>query len=244
MVNIGKIDSMSKLLMSKFKFQIFQIRWQSAALFTLGTILFTAPYLISNEINAHRQEHIHLYWQWEFTYIPFVSWMLIPYVSVYFVPILTLAKLQWHENKALVCAVGISGFIGAILFLLFPTVLGFERNIAKAGAWAPLYEILWRADRPHNLCPSMHVVMAYLLVMPMIKKIKTWLGKMALYFLFVMICLSILFTHQHHAIDLVFGLVLGWISDLYIYRPLCLRFAREIESKKVIEQVQDKKNAA
>lgn len=207
--------------------------WHHALLFALGTVLFTVPYVVTNELSAQRPHHYRFYFDWELEHIPFVAWMIIPYVATYLVPLLTIRKLAWHENKALVWSIGICGLLGGIFFLFFPTVLGFKRDLDAAGVWAPLYELLWTADRPHNLCPSMHVVMAYLLIVPMLGKFEHWGPRLSLLGALASICLSILLVHQHHVMDLVAGLEMGILAHVYLYLPLRQRFAPVILQDRV-----------
>ncbi len=203
---------------------------KSFIILSFGFLFLTVPYLLANKYNTTHQEHMNFYFMWELTYIPFIPWMIIPYVSAYFVPFITIYKLSWSEKKALVWTITTSGIVGAIIFVLFPTVLGFDRDISQTGAWAPLYEILWKADYPYNLFPSMHVVMAYLLIRPIISKMKHVWSKVLMIIQLVFVCVSVLLVHQHHVLDLLAGLEMAFIFDFFMYIPLVHKFNKKENS--------------
>ncbi|MBI2519093.1 MAG: phosphatase PAP2 family protein [Bdellovibrio sp.] len=201
--------------------------WHSLILLLLGTIGFAVPYLLSNWWNAGREFHFAPYLQIELL-IPRVNWMIIPYVSAYLMGLASIQRLPYMAQKALMKAVNVAGIIGGIIFILFPTELGYLRTTDGLGFWRPVYEILWSLDHPYNLTPSMHVTMAYLMIVPVIQSSKSILAKSILTLWLFLVCISIVLVHQHHVIDFITGFVLGWLCDVYIYRPTVISYARDM----------------
>lgn len=191
---------------------------KSLGMLLLGIFGFSGVYLPINYINSTRTDHFHAYTNWELA-IPLLPWMILFYFSVYLMPLLPLFKTKYEELKVLAQTTVLSSCIGGIIFIGFPTVLGWERNIEEVGMWAPLFEFLWKADYPYNLAPSQHVVMAHLLIIPVIPKLKSKVAKGFCYFMFAAISSSILFVHQHHLLDLVTGFMLADLCYRYFYKP-------------------------
>lgn len=184
---------------------------------SLGTLIFFLSYMPVNYFNLDRDYYYEFFFQWELG-IPQWDWMLIPYVSAYFMPIIPIFKLDRKEQKALLYSILVCCSIGLIIFFLFPTKLGFIRGEGVSDTWLPFYQILWKVDPPHNLFPSQHVVMAYLLCIPALSKFMRREAKAVILTWFIMVCLSILFTHQHHLLDLIAGLEIAWITHFTVFR--------------------------
>jgi|GEM_PF-1491209 len=208
--------------------------WHSVILLIMGIAAFTIPYLLTNSFNTGRMEYYHPYLAVELI-IPRVEWMIIPYFSAYIMALVPLFVFPFLAQKELIKTVALSGLVGAICFLLFPTHLGYLRAIDGLGYWRPLFELLWAADHPHNLTPSMHITMAYLLVIPASQYVDSLWKKRALQWWFVMVCASIVLVHQHHILDIASGWFLAVLFDVIMFRPGLDRAASiEITGKKKI----------
>jgi len=201
--------------------------WHSFFLLILGTAGFALCYLLSNWWNAGREFHFAPYLDIELE-IPRVDWMILPYVSAYLMGLASIQRLPYLALKALMKAFTVAGVIGGLIFILFPTELGYLRSVEGLGFWRPAYEILWMLDHPYNLTPSMHVTMAYLMIVPVIQASRSMLTKSALALWLCLVCLSIVLVHQHHVIDFVTGFALGWLCEIYIYRPAVISYARDM----------------
>ncbi len=201
--------------------------WRSFCLLLLGIVGFALPYILSNWWNASREFHFAPYLDIELQ-IPRVNWMIIPYVSAYLMGLASIQCLPYLAQKALMKAINVAGIIGGIIFILFPTELGYFRSPDGLGFWRPVYEILWSLDHPYNLTPSMHVTMAYLMIVPVIQVSKSVFMKSALALWLFLVCLSIVLVHQHHVIDFVTGFALGWLCDIFIYRPAVISYAHDM----------------
>ena len=194
------------------------VRIKKLAALSLGIGGFTGVYMPVNYFNSTREAHYHAYTDWELN-IPFWPAMILFYFSAYIVPFLPLYFHRLNELKILAKTTILSSLIGGVFFLLFPTILGWDRSVEDVGIWKPFFDFLWKADYPHNLAPSLHVVMAHLLVIPTLPKITNRLYKGLCVFWFWAISLSILFVHQHHLLDLVTGLILAEVCYRFYYKP-------------------------
>ena len=170
-------------------------------------IIYLSVYTITNKINTFRLDHYNLYFPWELK-IPLVPEFIIFYLSTFILPALPIALLDFDEKRKVSKAVIISTLIGGTIFLLIPTKLGFIRSTEGLGVFEFLYKVMWFLDEPHNLFPSQHVSISFLLIAPCLKKI-TFIKRILLVLLLILISLSILFVHQHHLLDLIGGLFLG-----------------------------------
>ena len=144
--------------------------------------------------------------------IPFVKEFIFFYVSAYlaFLPPFLSFDLDKHVqiSKSLI----FSGLLGGVIFLTYPTGLGFEREIIDAGYLQFIFDYIWRQDYPVTLMPSFHVAMSFIFISPMINFKNP--GPMSFIYCgwLILISISIVFVHQHHLIDIPTGIILGWLS--------------------------------
>lgn len=193
--------------------------WASLGVMIAGMLIFDLLYMPINYFNSGREFHYQLFTQWELN-IPLWDWMILFYVSAYILPLFPYFKLSFKEHVLLAKTVALSGVIGGIVFLIWPTALGWERNLAEISPFfQPLFKLLWKLDYPHNLVPSLHVDMCFLLVFPAIRNYKHWQNKVGAICWFTGICASILLVHQHHILDLFTGLILAYLSYQFYYLP-------------------------
>jgi len=189
---------------------------KSLAILLVGVFFFSISYIPVNFFNSTLSHHYRLYFDFELV-LPIWDWMIIPYVSAYLLPILPLFRLSLRRLKALAFSISLAGLIGGVIFLILPTQLGFIRDQGISDFWKPTYQFLYMIDPPHNLFPSMHVVMAYMLIVPCLNTFKNVLVKAILVSWLLLICASIIFTHQHHLLDLIGGIELSWFMHRFVY---------------------------
>ena len=217
-----------------------QKKRQLISLVILGVcVSFSAgSYAFINFINSTRSGHLHLYMDWELK-IPMIEWMILFYYSAYAAPFFSYWLLDFREIKAMAKAFIFATIFSSVVFLAIPTTLGYPRDPELLGTFKDLYLLLWQADHPYNLVPSMHVVIAFLLLRPLLdKNIPKWSKALVATFI-VGISASIIFVYQHHLIDLVSGLGLAY----FCYKSIYLRaLAKEKKTAVVIplEQKDDR----
>ena len=185
--------------------------WGEAALW----LLFLAPFFFlfyggAGWVASLQSELGSLHFDWERD-MPFIPAMIVPYMSVdlFFAASLFLfadrAALRTHVGRlVLVIAVG------SACFLLFPMQFAFPRPEVE-GVLAPLFTLLHALDRPVNLAPSLHIALLVVL-WPVFHRVTRGPVNLALHAWFALIGVSVLFTWQHHLIDVPSGALLGLVA--------------------------------
>jgi membrane-associated phospholipid phosphatase len=199
------------------------VRWPSRdnlllylGLWLLLDLLFLVVYGASNWFNSNRSEHYSLYSSRELD-IPLLPAMIYPYLSVSLIFLLPLFTL--NSAQLMVLAKRMAGAIvmAGLIFILLPTQLGFERS-SVIGSINPLFALVYLLDHPHNLFPSLHVALSSLVLAMALAAANAWQRGLLIIW-WVLLCLSVVFVHQHHLIDIVGGLVLAGLLCRVIPQP-------------------------
>ncbi len=172
-------------------------------------------YVVPNYLAQFKDSYIHGYLDWELENIKIIPAFIFIYISSYpqlLVPALVSKKRQIIPYvRALFIASAISG----IIFYLFPSVQGFPRDPESIDQFQSIFKWLYSVDPPHNLFPSMHICYSTITSYILFKLVKTWWFRGPLLIWQNLLYLSVLFTHQHHIIDIILGLALSWFA-LYL----------------------------
>lgn len=184
--------------------------WKRGALWLLLLApLFFISYGQVNHFTATRTDVQSLVFAWE-QRIPFVPWTIIPYWSIdllYGISLLICTSRRELDRHALRLVA--ASLIACAGFLLFPLRFTFQRP-ATDGVAGLLFRQLEQFDLPFNQAPSLHIILAWLLWLRFRAHLSgRWQTALGAWFL--LIGLSVLTTWQHHAIDVVSGLVVGVI---------------------------------
>jgi membrane-associated phospholipid phosphatase len=161
-----------------------------------------------NWLTSLRSDVGQLYFPWELRFIPLVPAMIVPYSSIdlLFLVAFFICKDR-SELRALSLRLALALLIAGMCFLLFPLKCAFVRP-QLGGVFGWMFNTLHGLDRPFNLAPSLHVAIAIILAMIYVPKTRgAWRACTVGWF--VLICVSTLFTWQHHLIDVVSGALLG-----------------------------------
>jgi protein-tyrosine phosphatase len=182
-------------------------RWKAAAVSAGLSILFLAVYSSCNWITGRRPNVGSFYFQWE-RGIPFVPFMILPYMSIdlFFIAAPFLCRTG-EELRTFSRRITAAILVAGLCFLLFPLRFAFARP--DAGGWlGALFDWFRGMDSPYNLVPSLHAALL-LLVGNVYARNLRGIGWVAVMSWFVLIGLSPLLTYQHHLIDLVGGFILA-----------------------------------
>ncbi len=169
--------------------------------------LFLAVYGGCNWITARRAHVGSFFFEWE-RGIPFVPFMILPYLSIdlFFLGAPLLLR-RADELRIFARRIATAIVIAGAFFLFVPLRFAFPRP--TAAGWLGLIFDWFRAmDAPFNLFPSLHAALWVLLVEVYAEKL-TGVVRVVVLGWFVLIALSPILTHQHHVIDIVGGFLLG-----------------------------------
>jgi membrane-associated phospholipid phosphatase len=185
---------------------------------------FFPVYALGAAYGARSAVRWHLYAAWE-TRIPFVEWMVLPYLSLfaaYLAPLFTMGKRELDRLTAQsLLTIAICG----ACFLLLPTTSGFAA-VEPSGLLAPFIRLIHLVDRPYNLVPSLHVAGGALVLLGSAEALPRWPATLLYAWLAAMIASTIL-VHQHHLLDAAAGLAIALaVRRLIPLRPLASASAR------------------
>lgn len=145
-------------------------------------------------------------------YIPFVPWMILPYMSsgLFFcvVPFYCQSKAQclcYAKRFTFIT------LIAALCFILFPLRVSFERPAVDNPLFSIFFSFLKKYDSPFNQAPSLHVAYACLFWAVLRWKISGW-QRIAVGIWLLLMGIATLTVYQHHIIDVLTALLLVQIS--------------------------------
>lgn len=180
----------------------------------LVTVLFVFFYGGTNLIASLHTYRIRFDASFE-ARIPLLPWTCLIYLSLF--PMFWLSpfllrsreELESLARKVALCTLGAAPF-----FLLLPGDVVFPSGEAALGSWAPLYFFTKDLSLEHNLFPSLHVAFALCCAHAYSKGTGRF-RRVALGVWAFAVCLSTLFAHRHHVVDLVGG---GLLAMFVIYK--------------------------
>lgn len=169
-------------------------------------VAFFGVYPACNWITARRASSFSLYHPAELA-IPFVPALVWVYLSMYALFLAPPFFMRPAALKALGRQLVWATWACGAVYLLLPARLGFPRVTPPDAAQAKAFAALFSLDLPHNLAPSMHVVYSALISLAAADgapgfKAFFWAWLAAL-------CASTVLVHQHHLLDVAFGLALA-----------------------------------
>ncbi len=192
----------------------------------LNGLLFYFAYGFTNHRTLSEESLFRAYFGTELA-IPLLPFMIVIYFSFNLLTGTSLFVLNRLELRAFAWSSMICTLAAAFFFYFFPTICGFERpTLEEVGIWRPWFEFLYSFDQPQNLVPSLHVTYSALAVYVMTPRVRP-MGRKILASWLVLLCASVLFTHQHHVLDIAGGLLLGYAVFRWGFQPIL----RQIEIK-------------
>lgn len=150
--------------------------------------------------------------------IPFLPWMVVPYVTagiffaLVFFLVPTQEQLRVASRRLLLATVA-----GCLVFVVAPARFSLERPAVTDAIPAILFRWLALVDQPYNQFPSLHV--AYCVIFwSALRPLSDGLVRVLLAAWLLLVGASTVFTWQHHLLDVAGGLLLGG-AVLYAVRP-------------------------
>ena len=171
------------------------------------SVLFMVVYGGLNWLTSLRDDVGTWYFAWE-RYIPFVPLMVIPYMSIdlFFVTAPFLCRDR-RELSVFARRVVMAILVAGACFLAMPLKLAVDRPPLE-GWLGAAFGWFFAADKPFNLCPSLHIALRTILA-DVFARHTRGLWNVASHVWFSLIGFSTLLTYQHHVIDVVGGFLLA-----------------------------------
>jgi membrane-associated phospholipid phosphatase len=183
----------------------------------LVTIWFVLIYGGADWFTAGHRWRIRIHFDVELS-LPLIPAFTSVYMSIYLLFLAAPFVLRRREEVTalamkLIAAIAIAG----VAFLAIPARLAYP--VPKdLGMWEGLFQFADRLNLDYNLVPSLHVALSVICIEAYAAHAPQ-AGRFALRLWGLLIAASTLFTHQHHAVDLVtgYGLALSvnsvnWVS--------------------------------
>ena len=178
-------------------------------------VAFFFVYPLCNWISSQRGDVYQLYLQAELT-IPLVPAFIWAYISMYVLFLLPPFFLSVSELVLLGKRIVVGTIISGVIFLLFPSQLGFERVVPE-GFHGDFFSQIFTLDLPYNMAPSLHVVYSGFILLAVYSATEKGPVRIAAIVWLILIMLSTLFVHQHHLLDIVLAMsVIGVINHKII----------------------------
>jgi membrane-associated phospholipid phosphatase len=174
-----------------------------AALYSLtGNLHLTAPRLLVPSLIDQR--------------IPFVDWTVWIYHSQFFFLAINIALLKDEVNLSRVFyALNLASLLSFLIFTLYPTTIPRPPQ-ELAGLTMKAFALLYAVDSPTNCFPSLHISLAWLSalgVMRESKKLGLFVGLWAM-----LISVSTMTTKQHYIVDVAGGLAITMLCYFLLRR--------------------------
>ncbi|MBQ3669439.1 MAG: phosphatase PAP2 family protein [Clostridia bacterium] len=168
--------------------------------------------------------------------IPFVPGFVYIYIGAFLYWVFMYGYV-YAMNKPiamrLFTADALCKLVCAVCFCVYPCTMAQPGTdeIRGFGAW--LLRIVYAADEPTQLLPSMHCYISVLLALPLFSKRASrspWGFKLFAAVFSLLICLSTLFVKQHVLVDVYTGVALAiasWLISLIIWKLIDACAARK-----------------
>ena len=162
-------------------------------------------------------------------WIPFCEWFVIPYVLWYLYISVPLIVVFFKASRIAFVSMSMLLFSGIalsmVIFAVWPTTVDFRpTEFERDNLLVDLVRLIYAADKPTNVCPSLHCYEALTIHIGMVqsglfKKSKRLFQTMSVLTL-ALICLSTVFIKQHSAVDVAAGLLLAAPMYILVYKRI------------------------
>lgn len=169
------------------------------------SLSFIVVYGFCNWLSSIRSGVGVINYNWE-RHIPLIPILIVPYMSIdlFFLCAPFLCRNE-AELKVFSRRIIASIIIAGTFFLIMPMKFGFPRPQVE-GVFGFIFEFLHVFDQPYNLIPSLHIIFCTILAEIYARHTRGVL-KFCILIWFLLVGISTLFTHQHHLLDILGGLI-------------------------------------
>lgn len=183
-------------------------------------LILVTIFLIENNINLGGHK---IYCKLD-DIIPFIPAFIVPYclwfLFIVGTGIIFLLKSKIDLEKTFL-SINICMGIGLLTYFIYPSYITIRPKTYGKDIFSQAVKLLQEGDSPASVCPSLHVAISISLYTGIIDSFffKNRFGiKIFAAILTFFICISTLFIKQHSAIDVAFGLILGFASYIFVYK--------------------------
>jgi protein-tyrosine phosphatase len=177
----------------------------------LSYILFLIIYNFSAWYALHFEKSDSFVFSFE-KHIPFVPWMIIPYMTSGL--LFTLVFFFCSSEKDLMLLtkrINFTTIVSGLFFILFPLKYSFIKPQQDFGLLNYFYQFLITWDSNYNQAPSLHIGYACIFWAVINKEFKSgW--RILLLGWILLLGISTLTVYQHHLIDIVTALLLSCLT--------------------------------
>lgn len=188
-------------------------RWRERlVLLALNGLVFQSLYSACSAAAARQGVTRHIATAWD-AHIPFLPWMLVPYMSS--VPLLVLAFLFVPGRqglRALSQRCLLATALGTLVFALWPLKVVATAPAIGNPLLAALAKTLVQLDAPYNQWPSLHVAYCVVLWPALSAWLRPGAARIALLAWLLLVAASTVPTYQHHLLDIPGGAALGLLA--------------------------------
>jgi membrane-associated phospholipid phosphatase len=189
---------------------------EAIVLGTAQAVWWVFVYFGADWVTGLRSDRMRVYFAAELK-LPLVPEFLLVYLSLD--PLFLIAPFVLRtraEIRALTIALFGATSVAGVCFLLLPAELAYPAQGIE-GFWSDLFALNRQIVLRYNLIPSLHVALSTVTLAAYGTCRGAW-GRILLAAWGGLIGLSTLLTHQHHVVDVVTGLLLGWAAYRLLYR--------------------------
>lgn len=159
------------------------------------------------------------------------DWVLV-YVGAFFFWIAGLLLISWADKQSCYEQYGsvlIAELVCMLVFLVLPTTMQ-RPEIAQEGYCARLLGLIYAADKPINLFPSMHCLMSWLCFRAAARseRLNAFWKLMSLIFA-VLICISTVLVKQHVVWDIAAGIAVAEAAIFISHRMKLYKLFNKLE---------------
>lgn len=170
--------------------------------------------------------------------IPFVPVFIIPYsfwfLFIVVTSIIFLLKSKDDLRKTFL-SMNICMVIALLIYLIYPNYISIRPNVYGNDIFSQAVKFLQQGDSSSSVCPSLHVAISISLYTGIANSIcfsKRSGIKLFTLILTILIIISTVFIKQHSIVDVAFGIILGLVSYVFVYK---IHFNEKLFSRRVEE---------
>ena len=187
----------------------------------LGWVVYFVFYFLTE--NLIPVESCHLIHSWLDERIPFNEFFFIPYCFWYLLIVISLGYFALYDIpnfRNLQIFITITQVVAMTVYILYPSYQDLRpTEFVRDNFFTHLAALIYRADTPTGVCPSLHVAYSLGIGSCWLKEKqagKVW--KAFVVFSVIVISLSTAVVKQHSVIDIAAALPLGLLAEILVFK--------------------------